>query len=271
MKIYILRNAFIVLVSISIALSSIAQEIEAQFAHFTLSLNHIVGERPLILENETYVNFSGEKFSVTTFNYFISNIILVRDNDEEYIVPQDDSYFLIKEDNPLSKEIELLIPEGRYKTVKFMVGVDSLRSIADLSRRTGALDIAGGMLEGMYWTWNSGYIFVKLEGNCDQVAVDRTGQKKFRYHIGGFGGYKTPSLNNIKTVAIDLPRRGRIKAKNGKNTTVALQVDLLKIFDGNTLISLKENPAIMFGNTSKAVAENYSKMFDHLSTENRRR
>lgn len=270
MKINILRNAFTVLVSISIALSSTAQEIETQFTHFTLSLNHVVGERPLMLENETYVNFSGEKFSVTAFNYFISNIILVRNNGAEYIVPQDDSYFLIKEDDSLSKEIEFLIPEGKYKTIKFMVGVDSLRSIADLSRRTGALDIAGGMLEGMYWTWNSGYIFVKLEGFCDQVAVDRTGQKKFRYHIGGFGGYKTPSLNNIKTVAIDLPRGGMIKAKKSKNTTVSLQVDLLKIFDGNTLISLKKNPSIMFGNLSKAVAENYSKMFGHLSTENRR-
>jgi hypothetical protein len=248
---------------ISIAILAKGQETE----NVTLRINNVVGNSPLILNDKTYTNSSGEKFTITTINYFISNIKLKRKDGTDYTVPQDSSYFLIKEIDSTSKSIHLRVPEGTYTAVNFIVGVDSLRSTTDLSHRTGALDISGGMLDGMYWTWNIGYIFFKLEGICEQAKIDNTGQKKFRYHIGGFGGYNKPSINNIKEVTIDLGEHGLIDAQQNKHITVNLNADLLKAFDGKTQMSIAQDPNVMFGVQSKSVAANYSTMFSHVSTK----
>lgn len=42
----------------------------------TLEFNNVVGEKPLKLQDEFYTNAAGEKFTISTFNYFISNIKL---------------------------------------------------------------------------------------------------------------------------------------------------------------------------------------------------
>jgi hypothetical protein len=188
----------------------------------------VVDTRPLVLNDETYTNSSGEKFTITTINYFISNIKFKTIDGSEYIVPQDSSYFLVKEIDSTTKSINLKVPEGKYTATSFIIGVDSLRSTTDLRHRIDALDISGGMLGGMYWTWNSGYIFFKLEGICEQAKPDMTGERKFRYHIGGFGGYNKPSLNNIKQVTIDLNEHGIVNAEKNKHVTVNFNADLLK-------------------------------------------
>lgn len=248
--------------------TSSAQEKEDRFAKLSLEFRNIVGDKPLQLRDQSYINEVGEKFNITTFNYFISNIKLLKKNGEEYVVPRDSSYFLVKEDNPDSRKINLKIPKGKYAAITFTIGVDSLRSTMDISRRTGALDISGGMLEGMYWTWNSGYIFMKMEGECEQAVLDRTGQKKFRFHIGGYGGYNKPSLNNIRTVTIDLLKNGLIKAKNNKNCKVLIEVNALQVFNGKNKISIAKNSSVMFSDQSKLISENYTEMFSHISTKN---
>ena len=235
----------------------------------TLKINNVAGSSPLVLNDKTYTNSSGEKFTITTINYFISNIKFKRKDGSEYVVPQDSSYFLIKEIDSTTKSINLKVPKGKYTAINFIIGVDSLRSTTDLRHRTDALDISGGMLDGMYWTWNSGYIFFKLEGICEQAKPDMTGQRKFRYHIGGFGGYNTPSLNNIKEITIDLNEHGIINAKKKKHITVNINADLLKAFDGKNQMSITKESNIMFGVQSKSVADNYSTMFSHVSTHNK--
>lgn len=248
--------------------ASYAQKNDINLAKLTLEFNNVVGNTPLKLQEESYINEAGEKFNVTTFNYFISNIKLHEKDGKEYVIPQDSSYFLVKENDPDSKKINLKVPEGKYTAVTFTIGVDSLRSTMDISRRTGALDISGGMLDGMYWTWNSGYLFMKFEGDCQQAEVDRTGQRKFRYHIGGFGGYNKPSINNIRTVTIDLSKKGLVKAKNNTNSRVILQTDASRVFNGKTKISIAKNSTVMFGDFSKIISENYTEMFSHISTKN---
>jgi hypothetical protein len=233
-----------------------------------MEFQNVIGDQPLKLKDQFYTNNAGEKFNITTFNYFISNIKLRQKNGMEYTVPQDSSYFLLKDTDPQSKKLRLHVPKGKYTSLSFTIGVDSLRNTMDISRRTGALDISGGMLEGMYWTWNSGYIFMKLEGDCDQAQVDRTGQKKFRYHIGGFGGYSKPALNNIRTITLDLTKKGALKATQGNKNKIVLQTDALLIFNGPNELSIATNSAVMFGPLSQKVAENYSGMFRHIKTEN---
>lgn len=79
------------------------------------------------------------------------------------------------------------IPAGEYKEIRFLLGVDSLKSIAPASERTGVLDPADRWRWKSYRMWNSGYIFVKVEGTSPQAPLDSaSNSNKFRYHIGLF-------------------------------------------------------------------------------------
>lgn len=231
----------------------------------TLHFDNVVNGKPLVLGNGQFKNEANESFSITTFNYFISNISLVKENGEVFVVPQDDSYFLHKAVDSTTANMPFRLPDGKYQSISFLIGVDSVRNTMDISRRTGALDIAGGMLEGMYWTWNSGYIFLKIEGLSEQAPIDRTGQRKFRYHIGGFGGYDKPSLNNIRQVTLSLKEKGGLEIKGGSPAKINVQTNAAKVLNGKTNVSIAKNTQVMFGDFSSLIADNYAKMFSLLS------
>lgn len=249
---------------------------QASLAPFSIEFDNIVGERTLSLNNTAnyYKNALGESFSISMLQYFISNIELENTDGKKYKVPQNESYFLISSDRA-SRFAKVQVPEGDYVTVRFTLGVDSLRSTMDLDKRKGVLDpAAGGNHDagGMYWGWNSGYIFFKYEGNSpvisNDLAGDPTGKKQFKYHIGGFGGYNAPTINNIKTIAIDLKPVGIARVRKDRQSNVHLFVDVLKVFNGKHTFSIAAHPNVMFSEYSVNVAGNLTEMFRHDHTEN---
>lgn len=233
-------------------------------APLSIEFDNVVGSSDLQLNTGSYTNGSGETFNITKLKYYISNVVLTRTDGSVYTVPQDDSYFLVDESDEATHEAELSVPEGEYKTVQFVLGVDSLRNTMDVGQRTGVLDPTGAGAD-MYWTWNSGYIFFKMEGTSSAVPAPGT---EFMYHIGGFGGYTSATINNIKTITLDLTSRGVPKVKSGKSTNIHLFVDVMKMFDAGSHVSIAANPMVMFAPYSTTIAGNYATMFTHDHTEN---
>lgn len=233
-------------------------------APITLEFDNIVGGADLHLNTGSYTNESGEQFKVSMLRYFVSNIVLTNVNGSKYIVPQDSSYFLIDESKPSTLKTSIKIPEGEYSKLEFVLGVDSLRNTKDLSQRTGVLDPTGEA-SGMYWSWNSGYIFFKMEGNSPSSKLTNN---VFQYHIGLFGGYSTPTLNNLKNISIDLTQRGIAKVKTGKTPNVHLLVDVSKVFNGTNKVSISANTVVMASAFSAKIADNFTSMFQHDHTEN---
>lgn len=239
-----------------------------EMTEMTIEFDNIMGGQNLFINAVTYTNAAGEPFTVSLAQYYISNIKLRKADGTEYVVNQDSSYFLIKESEPLTRFARFKVPVGNYHQVSFIVGVDSLRSTMDITKRTGVLDPAGGMDDGMYWGWNSGYIFLKLEGTSAMAPVDPSGQRKYRFHIGGFGGYSAPTINNIKTITTDLTTSGIAQARVGRTANIHYLVDLMKVLNGTTNVSIAANPSIMFSDYSVNLANNYKDMFYHDHTEN---
>lgn len=233
-----------------------------------IQFDNTAGSEDLVLNTKKYTNASGESFSISQLQYFVSNIKLRRTDGKEYAIKQDDSYFLIQENEPATQLLKLKVPAGDYNKLTFVLGVDSLRNTMNISRRTGVLDPASSMDNGMYWSWNSGYIFFKIEGESPAAPEDPTGNRKFRYHIGGFGGYSAPTINNIKTISLDLAKSGIVKARTNKKATISVRADILKAFNATTNISIATHSSVMFSEFSVNVANNYSKMFTHYRTEN---
>ncbi len=239
-----------------------------EMASMSVEFDNIIGGQNLFLNTVNYTNAAGEQFNISLLQYFISNIKLRKTDGTYYTLNQDSSYFLIKESDPATRYARFKAPPGDYDQLTFVLGVDSLRSTMDVSKRTGVLDPSGGMDDGMYWGWNSGYIFFKMEGISPVAPLDPTGQRKFRYHIGGFGGYSAPTLSNIKTITIDLSASGIAQARKGRNANIHLMADVLKAFNGPTTLSIAANPTVMFSDYSMNIANNYTSMFYHDHTEN---
>jgi hypothetical protein len=259
-------NAIILLVFAFLSCNKKAMEpIDyANRSRITLSFNHVVGNQPLSLGNTSYTNGSGEEFKVTSLKYFISNISLTKSDGSVFVVPQDSSYFLIDESHDSSKLPIITTPAGQYKQMSFVIGVDSLRNTKDISQRLGILDPTASAAD-MYWTWNSGYIFFKLEGNS---TVSPQTDKSFRYHIGLYGGITSGTINNIKRVSVDFNPLGGVKVNDAKNSTIFIQGDVLKVFTGKNKISIGSNSVVMATPFSASVAENYANMFVHVKTTN---
>lgn len=221
-----------------------------------ISFKHTIGNTDLQLGG-TYVSPQGETFTISKLDYFISNIRLQKADGSEYVMPQDNSYFLVKLSEPASQNISLVgVPAGEYTSIKFVIGVDSLRNTLEPARRTGALDV-GAAAEGMYWNWNTGYIFLKLEGTSP--AAPAAQNNEFLYHIGGYGGYLSPTINNVRTCGIAFGTSLRVA--DGKKPILHLKTDLAKLFKNKTTISIAQNSSVMFSPFSATIADNYLDMF----------
>jgi hypothetical protein len=232
-----------------------------------IEFDNIVGAKNLQLNTGTYTNAAGESYTISMLNYYVSNIVLENENGITYSTPKDSSYFLIKEENPTQIITLKNIPAGNYKSIQFILGVDSVKCASPLDQRTGVLDPAAGGA-GMYWTWNSGYIFLKMEGSSNAVTA---ADKKYRYHIGGFGGYSSSTINNIKKISLNAPMGQLAKVRQNKTEAPHIHIlaDAAKVFSGKTNVSLAANGTVMFSPYSVFVSENYAQMFsiDHIHND----
>jgi len=212
------------------------------------------------------VNFTlsnGEIVKFSTFKYFISNIELIKNGQVAYTVPKKESFFLIDNSKTASRTIQLSdIPVDNYTEIRFIVGIDSLTNTLPVEERTGTLDV-GTTAAGMYWAWNSGYIFLKVEGTSETNPAE---DKSFQYHIGGFGGYSTPTVNNIRTVSVYRTDYAPISIQANKTRDAHILVDLKKLFETPTPFSVAENSMVMLSPFSTTISGNYMNMFtlDHV-------
>lgn len=241
---------------------------EAETGNLRIEFDNVAGDANLVLNDHKYYNQTGEDFIVTKFNYFVSNFKLYRTDGTIYTIPQDSSYFLIKEDSEESQFITLRnIPLGEYDHVEFMVGVDSLRNTMGEDRRTGVLDPGGSMMEdGMYWSWHSGYIFVKFEGTS---SLGNPTNNKFYYHIGLYGGYFDPTVNNTRIVTLGFNNQV-VSITTDHTQEISLYADVLKFFDGAaSSLSIGEHNSIMASpahwQKTQQIADNYQQMFSFRS------
>jgi len=220
-----------------------------------VSINHVFDSVPFIFD-KAYSLPNGESVKGTMLKYYVSNISLEKVDGSSHVIPQDESYFLIDESIERTKKVILdHIPSGTYTAIRFTIGVDSLRSTMGLDKRKGILDI-GATAQDMYWSWNSGYIHLKFEGTFS--APKASGD--IRYHVGGFGGYSSPTINAIRTIRLALGNNPLV-ITGGAQKTLTVSADLKKMFTGPIPFSVAENASVMFSPFCVTIADNYATMF----------
>ncbi len=203
-----------------------------------------VGSAVLVLNTTNYTN-NNDTFKVSKFNYYVSNIKLTATDNSVYT--ESESYHIVKADDVASLTFDLKnIPVKNYKSITFMIGVDSTRNVS--GAQSGALDPA----QGHFWTWSSGYIMAKLEGTSPQSSDLN---KKIMYHIGGFKGVNSV----LKTVTLLFTIDANVTTS--KTPEVTIKANLLEWFSPSS-ITFSTTPVVHnAGSMAKMISDNYVDMF----------
>ena len=233
---------------------SINKPIDAtKYGKVTINITNKAGDNDLVLNTANYVNANGDNFTVSKFKYYISNIVLKKSDGSTYA--QKESYHLIdnKKGNKYTITLDS-VPLGTYNGIDFLLGVDSARNTS--GSQTGALDPA----MGMFWSWNQGYIFLMMEGNSpNSTAFNNT----LIFHIGGF----TQPYNCIRKATPTFGAKDLIISE-AKTSKMEIKTDLLKLFEGPTLIKFAQNSEGMDGPIGVTLANNGVNMFSITAIEN---
>ena len=209
----------------------------------TIRVNNYVGSKLLNIDS-TYKNQLGQSFTITNIKYYISNIVLKKANGTKHFVRK---YYLINEWEEESKQINLNdIPEGEYTCMEFIIGVDSLHNCSGV--QSGALD----PLNGMFWAWNTGYIFLKFDGTS---TLSKSPGNTLEFHIGG---YKSPH-NCIRKVTLNFKTPLLLAANLSKE--INLKADILQLFISPATVDFSKLSSVTDFHNATTVADNYAEMF----------
>ncbi|MFZ4784451.1 MAG: MbnP family protein [Flavobacteriales bacterium] len=178
-----------------------------------LEMEHTFGDEEFAL-GTAYTTGSGESVTFNTTKYYVSNVQFHKADGTTWSQPE--SYYLVNLEADGSNILDITgVPTGDYTDVTFTIGVDSTRNVS--GAQTGALSIANAM----FWTWNSGYIMIKLEGDCPQSS-----NGSFAYHLGGF--YGANSSVNTGTFSFD---PAILSVSPSATPQIHMAVDIKQFFD----------------------------------------
>ena len=207
--------------------------------------------------DSSYTNFWKEKYTVSSFKFYVSHFDLINTDSNRVYHINPDRYFLVDAADSTTWSVRLASLPFRYNRISFLIGVDSARNVS--GAQTGALDPA----KGMFWTWSSGYVMAKLEGNSPTSSLTNN---KIEYHIGGFAGAE----NVLRTPTLLFPFGEYSEVLPGKKSTININANVNAWFYNPHQIKISENPSCTTpGLMAKDISENYSKMFVVTSIVNK--
>jgi len=136
-----------------------------------------------------YKNIEGRSYYLTRLEMYISDITLIDENGNEEVISEVELFDLT---NPgLTKVahgegtfVQFEVPAKRYRGVKFAIGVPDSLNFADPANY--APDHPLSAMNGMHWSWATGYRFVVIEGKIDSsLTMDGEAfEKDLVYHTG---------------------------------------------------------------------------------------
>lgn len=207
---------------------------------------NVVGTSNLSLNNQWYRNANGDSFAVSKFNYYISNVQLMNGASLAYTEPN--SYHLLQQSDLTSMNWDMTVPVGKYTGVIFTLGVDSAHNVS--GAQSGALDPSNGM----FWSWNTGYIMLKFEGNSPKAP---TTNGFLQMHCGGYSG----SYSSIRTVSLPFVDSA-ITVTSSREPHVHVNADIQKLLSSPTVVDFSQMYSFMTPNKQSAIlASNAAQMY----------
>lgn len=187
----------------------------AQNLEFTFC--HKLGAQPFSFDQEAQ-SASGRMVKFTRAQMYLSGFTF--NGSGGSYTPQD-PYLLIRpgvENYPIG-----YLPEDSYTSFHFSVGVDSVANHADPATFPSASALSSNNPNHMHWGWNTGYIFIVLEGLVD-TTTNMNGEVNapFIFHVG-MDEYLVPMAFVKQFTA------------TASATTIEMEVDWLRLLDATNM------------------------------------
>lgn len=184
-----------------------------------IEVRNTVGGETIALGSGSYVNPSGETYSVNLLKYYLGHITLIDEDGNEVEISDHD---LIDQSVQSSLHISKgAVPIAHYSKIRFNVGIE--HSHNHTGDQEGELD----PIHGMIWTWDTGYIFFKHEGSF----VDSEGDNApIVYHYGTDEAF----------VTVELPVSFH---SDGSNVKLNINFDLNSLYGSPNTIAFEGNNA----------------------------
>ncbi|MEC5395485.1 MbnP family protein [Bergeyella sp. RCAD1439] len=224
----------------------------------------------IVLNQTTQTSTNGQKHKFSTLKYIVSNITLIDENGNEvkyHYNDPDRGAFIIDQAQAIAGVSYLnlsAIPKGRYKKIKFGLGISPQAYLLGLDGQGEFWDKA--KTAGMAWSWAAGYIFTKIEGQYGSS----TAETEFRNHAGNMGNPAakgTPDL--YREITLELPTTARVS--QSVTPSIHILADFNHFLSGAIPLTLDETNASAMGSSPHLVrvTDNLSQMFivDHVHND----
>lgn len=144
-----------------------------------LHFHAMLGSSDFAYDTEV-TNWEGRKMKFTVAQVYLSGFHLNNDDGTTLLPKQ---YVLAKAGTMMYDLGE--VTNAHYHEFGFSVGVDSVANHQDPASWPSDNALSSNNPDHAFWAWNSGYIFIKVEGMVDTTAnMDGTANAPFAYHIG---------------------------------------------------------------------------------------
>lgn len=143
----------------------------------TFNIEHSVNGLPLEVDEFLYTNEAGNQYMVTEIQWFISDIALINDQGNRFVLPEEESIFYIDSDIEASLQIKFntKIPAGNYSGISFILGINE--------EKNKSLRFVNPPESFMFWPeyLGGGYHYMKLNGKW----INEAGlPEPFNFHLG---------------------------------------------------------------------------------------
>ena len=228
-----------------ISFNDIKNDFQVASSAVKITFINTLNNAAIVLNDSMYINPFGEKYTITKLRYYITNVSF---SNALNCSKEENSYHLIDESEEASRSFSFNIPAGEYNSLQFLLGVDSLHNVS--GAQTDDLDPT----KDMFWTWNSGYVMAKMEGNS---KFSKLVNNKYEFHIGGYAG----PYNVIKKIQLEFKDKD-VEFKPGKTTEIIINADINTWWSGAHDIKIAEHANITSpGKVALEISDNYAKMF----------
>jgi hypothetical protein len=202
-----MKNVITILTLVAASVAAFAHGADLNFT-FTTNINGSP------LQYNTNYTVNGTAIQAQYLGYYIGNIRLVKSDATEEAFSD---IVLVK--NGQANTLTLEVDNGTYTAIKFDIGVDSALNFADPTLQPVNSPLAL-QTPSHHWSWNSGYIFFRLDGKVDTSANQSAGTvKDLVFHLG-----LLPQVRTV-TKTVSFTANGTHTSPNQVDVAVTLNLE----------------------------------------------
>ena len=245
------RSRFLLYMLLCLMMTSSFQEMrQAVDAKITIRFKAYIHGEPFLL-NKKYQNLFGESFTISRFRFYAGKFMPVY-TDPRIKTNPSTLYQLIDFSDISSTSFQIHVAGGASNGIQFQLGIDSTDQ--NQGAQSGTMD----PVNGMFWTWNNGYLCFKIEGSSPASTQPA---HLFAYHIGG---YRYPH-NTTWKIKINTTDDELFHISPDNTSVVEVPVELSYFFDGQLPLHIHDIPNCSApGELARKISENFIGIFTSL-------